>query len=78
MATLSGDESGVTLFIKQNPIFPCLGLLNEILCILVAQGTAKLGEVVTALSKGFSLVKVMRFTSGSCSNGVYIFFWDYK
>ena len=35
----------VKLFFEMNPIGPILGLSNEILCILVAQGAAKLPKV---------------------------------
>ena len=42
LRTLRGD---VTLFIKLNVIFPSSELLNEILCILVAQGAVKICKV---------------------------------
>ena len=35
----------VTLFCKLNPIGTFLGPLNEVLCILIAQGAAKLPEL---------------------------------
>ena len=38
-------RSDVTLFIKLNLIFPSSELLNEILCIPVAQGAAKLPDL---------------------------------
>ena len=38
-------KSGVKLFFKVNPIPPESGLSNEILCILLAQETAKLPNV---------------------------------
>ena len=34
-----------SLVFKLNPIVPCLGLSNEILCILVLQRATKLPEV---------------------------------
>ena len=40
--------SAVTVFLKQRSIFLIFGLSNEILCILVAQGAAKVGEVKLA------------------------------
>ena len=38
-------KSAVQPLFKLNPIGPCLGLSNEVLCILVAQGATKLAEV---------------------------------
>ena len=38
-------KSAVMLFFKLNPVGPYLGLSNEVLCILVAQGASKLPEV---------------------------------
>ena len=38
-------KSAVTLFFKLNPIGPCLVVSSEILCVLVAQGTAKMPEI---------------------------------
>ena len=37
-------KSDVTLFILLNPIGPYLGISNEILCILVAQGATTGGQ----------------------------------
>ena len=42
---LKKHKSGVTLFIMLNPIFPCSGLLREILYILLAQGTVNLPAI---------------------------------
>ena len=36
------QQSGATLFTKQKSIVPISGLSSEILCILTAQGAAKL------------------------------------
>ena len=33
------------LLFKLNQMVPCLGLANEILCILVAQGATKLPQI---------------------------------
>ena len=38
-------KSGLTLFIKLNPIGPCSGFLDEILCTLEGQEAATLPEV---------------------------------
>ena len=46
-------KSSVMLFIKLNPIVPCLGFSNKILYILVAKGTARLPEVKFRLVSRF-------------------------
>ena len=49
------------VIIKLNPIGPCSGLSNELLCILVAQGDAKLPEAkVKGLKKMKNIAKHMK------------------
>ena len=47
-------RSAVTLYTKQKSIAPFSGLLNEVLCILVATGTAKWWEVNLEVRKNVS------------------------
>ena len=53
-------KSSVMLFIKLNPIGPCLGFSNKILYILVAKGTARLPEVKFRLVSRFWWRKVQQ------------------
>ena len=43
--------------LQSNPINPCLGYLHEIICVLLAQGVAKLPDVKVGGTKRYSVLK---------------------